>query len=194
MREQPPAEQAKLWGRCDNMLLRLDGNLYGRSTAGSAYSDELEELLCVELKETGRCDFRRGVKDPCVYRCLKTGIVVARHISTMTAALPDRFLNEDLCTLCEITTGPLGRCFRRGLRRDQDPACRVHLDGVRSETGPSSSVRWRGRRRREPEPFTMGTGATAAAQTSVSGEAVAYLDIPPNPGIGGGASCPIGNP
>ena len=83
----------------------------GRRTAGSVYSDELEELLCVKLKETGRYDFRRGVKDPCVYRCLiKTGIVVVHHIDdgrcAGDAAALNRLFDEDLCAHCEITTGP----------------------------------------------------------------------------------------
>ena len=46
VREHPPAEQAALWRQFDDMLFRLDGNLYGRRTAGSVYRDELEELLC----------------------------------------------------------------------------------------------------------------------------------------------------
>ncbi|CAE7434553.1 PARP6, partial [Symbiodinium sp. KB8] len=62
VREQPPAHQARLWGQFNEMLFRLDGNLYGRRTAGSVYRDELEEVLCVKLKETGRYDFKRGVK------------------------------------------------------------------------------------------------------------------------------------
>ena len=111
VREQPPAQQARLWGQFSEMLFRLDGNLYGRRTAGSVYRDELEEVLCVKLKETGRYDFRRGVKDPCVYRCLKTGIVVVHHIDdgrcAGNAASLNKLLDEDLAAHCEITTGPL---------------------------------------------------------------------------------------
>ena len=111
VREQPPAEQARLWGQFNEMLFRLDGNLYGRRTAGSVYRDELEEVLCVKLKETGRYDFKRGVKDPCVYRCLKTGIVVVHHIDdgrcAGDAASLNKLLDEDLAAHCEITTGPL---------------------------------------------------------------------------------------
>ncbi|CAE7413014.1 RE1 [Symbiodinium sp. CCMP2592] len=111
VRAQPPEQQPNLWESFDQMLFRLDGNLYGRRTAGSVYRDELEELLCVKLKETGRYDFRRGVKDPCVYRRLKTGIVIVHHIDdgrcAGDAAALDRLLDEDLCAHCEITTGPL---------------------------------------------------------------------------------------
>ena len=111
VREQPPAQQPRLWGQFSEMLFRLDGNLYGRRTAGSVYRDELEEVLCVKLKETGRYDFRRGVKDPCVYRCLKTGIVVVHHIDdgrcAGNAASLNKLLDEDLAAHCEITTGPL---------------------------------------------------------------------------------------
>ena len=111
VREQPPAQQARLWGQFSEMLFRLDSNLYGRRTAGSVYRDELEEVLCVKLKETGRYDFRRGVKDPCVYRCLKTGIVVVHHIDdgrcAGNAASLNKLLDEDLAAHCEITTGPL---------------------------------------------------------------------------------------
>ncbi|CAE7501560.1 PARP6, partial [Symbiodinium sp. KB8] len=107
VREQPPADQARLWGQFNEMLFRLDGNLYGRRTAGSVYRDELEEVLCVKLKETGRYDFKRGVKDPCVYRCLKTGIVVVHHIDDGDAASLNKLLDEDLAAHCEITTGPL---------------------------------------------------------------------------------------
>ena len=111
VREQPPADQTRLWGQFNEMLFRLDGNLYGRRTAGSVYRDELEEVLCVKLKETGRYDFKRGVKDPCVYRCLKTGIVVVHHIDdgrcAGDAASLNKLLDEDLTAHCEITTGPL---------------------------------------------------------------------------------------
>ncbi|CAE7521947.1 RE1 [Symbiodinium sp. CCMP2592] len=85
VRAQPPAQQPELWESFDQMLFRLDGNLYGRRTAGSVYRDELEELLCVKLKETGRYDFR----------------------CAGDAAALDRLLDEDLCAHCEITTGPL---------------------------------------------------------------------------------------
>ena len=65
----------------------------------------------VKLKETGRYDFKRGVKDPCVYRCLKTGIVVVHHIDdgrcAGDATSLNKLLDEDLAAHCEITTGPL---------------------------------------------------------------------------------------
>ncbi|CAE7530574.1 RE1 [Symbiodinium natans] len=115
VREQPPSEQSKLRGQFADifadMLFRLDGNLYGRRTAGSVYRDELEELLCHKLSQTGRYAFKRGVKDPCIYRCMKTGIIVVHHIDdgrcAGNAALLNTFLDEDMCSHCEITTGPL---------------------------------------------------------------------------------------
>ncbi|CAE7807065.1 unnamed protein product [Symbiodinium sp. CCMP2592] len=102
VRAQPPAQQPELWESFDQMLFRLDGNLYGRRTAGSVYRDELEELLCVKVW---------GRTHGCVYRCLKTGIVIVHHIDdgrcAGDAAALDRLLDEDLCAHCEITTGPL---------------------------------------------------------------------------------------
>ena len=59
----------------------------------------------------GRYDFRRGVKDPCVYLCLKTGLTVVHHIDdgrcARKTALLDKLLDEDLPHHCEITSGPL---------------------------------------------------------------------------------------
>ena len=52
------------------------------------------------VKETGRYDFCRGVKDPCVCLCLKTGLTVVHHIDdgrcAGKTALLDKLLDEDL--------------------------------------------------------------------------------------------------
>ena len=35
VQELPPAQQSQLWGEFDNMLFRLDGNLFGRRAKDS---------------------------------------------------------------------------------------------------------------------------------------------------------------
>ena len=77
----------------------------------SVYTDELEDIPCPRLKETGKHDFQRGVKDPSVYRCIKTGTVAVRHIGGArcvgSIALLNRFIVKDVQENCETTTGPL---------------------------------------------------------------------------------------
>ena len=83
VRELPPAQRIPF----EDVVFRLDRNLYGRRAAGSVYRDELEEILCG------------------VYLCLKTGLTVVHHIDdgrcAGKAALLDKLLDEDL------TSGPL---------------------------------------------------------------------------------------
>ena len=43
-----------------NFVFRVDGNPYGRRTAGSVYRDELEEVLTGKLSQ--EYDFQRGTK------------------------------------------------------------------------------------------------------------------------------------
>ena len=95
----------------EDLVSRLDGDLCGRRVAGSVYPDELEEIFRGKFKETGRYDFRRGVKDPSVYLCLKTGLAVVHHIDDGRCAgktsLLDKLPDEDLLQHCEIISGPL---------------------------------------------------------------------------------------
>ena len=52
VRDLPPAQRIPF----EDLVFRLDGNLYSRRTAGLVYQDELEEILCGKVKETGRYD------------------------------------------------------------------------------------------------------------------------------------------
>ena len=105
----PPADRSYYQHRFRNVLFRLDGNLYGRRTAGSVYRDELEEIG----KFTKRFQFERGVKDPCVFRCKKTHVVLIHHINDVRAAEPDKHLSflfdEEFLRHCEVQTRELER-------------------------------------------------------------------------------------
>ena len=79
LRTIAPADQARYRHRFKDVLFRLDGNLYGRRTAGSVYRNELEEILVNKL-DKNKFQFVCGVKDPTIFRCLKTGLVVIHHI------------------------------------------------------------------------------------------------------------------
>ena len=60
---QPAKEQAWLRDHFRDFVFRVDGNLYGRRTAGSVYRDELEEVLTGKLSQ--EYDFQRaGHKGP----------------------------------------------------------------------------------------------------------------------------------
>ena len=64
--QQPwtPAQIAEAKAPFADSLFRLEGNPYGRRTAGSVYRDELEDILCTKPKP--EFEFKRGVRDPCV--------------------------------------------------------------------------------------------------------------------------------
>ena len=87
------------------MLFRFDGNLYGRGTAGSVYRNELEEILVNKL-DKNKFQFVRGVKDPTIFRCLKTGLIVIHHIDNFRGAGPDKWLDmlydEEPPKFCEV--------------------------------------------------------------------------------------------
>ena len=87
----PPADRSRYQHRFRDVLFRLDGNLYGRRTAGSVYRDELEEIMIGKF--TKRFQFERGVKDTCVFRCKKTHVVLIHHIDDIRAAGPEEHLN-----------------------------------------------------------------------------------------------------
>lgn len=109
VRGYPPEEQKQMLEDFKSYLFRLDGNLYGRRTAGSVYRDEWEDILVNKLK--GPFAFRRGVKDPCVYFCEKTGIVVVHHVDDVRCAGPtaelNRLIDVEIPKHCEIQSGPL---------------------------------------------------------------------------------------
>ena len=92
------------------MCFRLDGNLYGRRTAGSVYRNELEEIVCSRV-DPQRYAFVRGQKDPCIFRCTKTGIVLLHHVDDIRAAGPSEALahlfEQELPRHCEVQAGEL---------------------------------------------------------------------------------------
>ena len=68
---------------CRGVLFRIDGNLYGRRTAGATYRNELEGIICEALNtdEAGfQFEFVRGDTDSTVYRCAKTRCVLLHHV------------------------------------------------------------------------------------------------------------------
>ena len=59
--------------------LKVIGNLYGRRTAAATYRDELEEVIVGKLSHRGYA-FTRGIKEPCLYKCSNTGIMILHHV------------------------------------------------------------------------------------------------------------------
>ena len=92
------------------LFFRLDGNLYGRRTAGSVYRNELEEILCSKV-DPQRYSFSRGEKDPCVFRCDKSGIILIHHIDDIRMAGPKEAVNHlvevEMPKHCEVQAGEL---------------------------------------------------------------------------------------
>ena len=92
------------------LFFRLDGNLYGRRTAGSVYRNELEEILCSKV-DPQRYFFSRGEKDPCVFRCDKSGIILIHHIDDIRMAGPKEAVNHlvevEMPKHCEVQAGEL---------------------------------------------------------------------------------------
>ena len=109
VKAQPVGMQAKMLQDFSRYVFRLDGNLYGRRTAGSVYRDELEQILCDRLAP--EFQFKRGVKHPCVYRCEKSQVVLVHHIDDVRCAGPtatlNRLIDELIPKFCEIQSGPL---------------------------------------------------------------------------------------
>ncbi|CAE7208532.1 unnamed protein product [Symbiodinium sp. CCMP2592] len=107
--EQPVKDQQWYRDHFREFVFRVDGNLYGRRTAGSVYRDELEEVLTGKLAKD--YDFQRGVKDPCVYLDRRSGLILLHHIDDIRVAGPKaavlKFTEVDLPTHCEITVGEL---------------------------------------------------------------------------------------
>ena len=106
----PAGEKAKYKECFKEMYFRLDGNLYGRRTAGSVYRNELEAIICEKI-DPQRYQFQRGVKDPCVFRCLKTGVILVHHVDDIRAAGPADVLadlfEKEFPKYCEVQAGEL---------------------------------------------------------------------------------------
>ncbi|CAE7561497.1 unnamed protein product [Symbiodinium natans] len=62
----------------ESVLWQVDGNLYGRQSAAAQYRDRLETILTKELPK-GVYQFHRGTLDACVFRCVRTGIVLIHN-------------------------------------------------------------------------------------------------------------------
>ncbi|CAE7837865.1 unnamed protein product [Symbiodinium sp. CCMP2592] len=107
--EQPAKDQQWYRDHFRDFVFRVDGNLYGRRTAGSVYRDELEEVLTGKLSKD--YDFQRGVKDPCVFLDRRSGLILLHHIDDIPVAGPKaavlKFTEVDLPAHCEITVGEL---------------------------------------------------------------------------------------
>ena len=105
-----PEEKAFYEHAFKDVYFRLDGNLYGRRTAGSVYRNELEEILCGRV-DAKRYSFTRGEKDPCVFRRQKSGIILIHHIDDIRLAGPkaavNHFVDKEMPKHCEIQAGQL---------------------------------------------------------------------------------------
>ena len=84
-----PAELQAYFLGCEtrDVMWRVDGNLYGRRTAGATYRHELQEILTVGLACKG-FEFQIGVKDPTTYRCNKSEIRLLHHIDDFRSTGP----------------------------------------------------------------------------------------------------------
>ena len=106
----PAGEKAKYKDSFKEMYFPLDGNLYGRRTAGSVYRNELEGIICERI-DPQRYQFQRGVKDPCLFRCLKTGVILVHHVDDIRAAGPAEvladFFEKEFPKYCEVQAGEL---------------------------------------------------------------------------------------
>ncbi|CAE8740486.1 unnamed protein product, partial [Polarella glacialis] len=103
------ATRKDFWKLC--VVWRLDGNLYGRRTAGAVYRHELEEILTNRLKDQGYA-FVRGQKDPTTYSCQITQIWLLRRIDNFRATGPPEallklFRDEGLAKHLDLKRGDL---------------------------------------------------------------------------------------
>ena len=109
----PPHEVARRLKSFPAYMFRLDGNLYGRRTAGSVYRDEFEEILVEKMKPTF-C-FVRGKHDPCTYHCSSSSssskVTLIHHVDDVRCSGPasalNRLIDVELPKHCEIQAGPL---------------------------------------------------------------------------------------
>ncbi|CAE7209052.1 lgrA, partial [Symbiodinium natans] len=77
----------------ESVLWQVDGNLYGRQSAAAQYRDRLETILTKELPK-GVYQFHRGTLDACVFRCVRTGIVLIHHIDDFDVCGPAELLDD----------------------------------------------------------------------------------------------------
>ena len=77
----------------ESVLWQIDGNLYGRQSAAAQYRDRLETILTKELPK-GVYQFHRGTLDACVFRCVRTGIVLIHHIDDFDVCGPAELLDD----------------------------------------------------------------------------------------------------
>ena len=143
-----PADQAKYRHRFKDLLFRLDGNLYGRRPTGSVFRNELEDILLNKLDKK-RYHFVRGEKDPTVYRCTKSGVVIVHHIDDFRGTGPDDALDYlydvELPKYCEVQSGELERVgtvvevLNRTKIRLEDAiltqADKVHVENIKNALG-----------------------------------------------------------
>ena len=106
----PPHEVARRLKSFPAYMFRLDGNLYGRRTAGSVYRDELEEILVEKMKPTF-C-FVRGKHDPCTYHCSSSKVTLVHHVDDVRCSGPasalNRLIDVELPKHCENLLKPKG--------------------------------------------------------------------------------------
>ena len=79
---------------------------------GSVYRNEVAEILVNRL-DPDTFQFARGQKDPTVFRCSKTGVILIHHIDDIRAAGPTdslaRLFEKEFPKHCEIQCGELER-------------------------------------------------------------------------------------
>ena len=127
LEEVNPADRQWYKDRFKEMCFRLDGNLYGRRTAGSVYRNELEEIVCSRV-DPQRYAFARGQKDPCIFRCTKTGIVLLHHVDDIRAAGPSEALAHLSKQLNLLETTPLSEEEAKRYRSAVGSAIYLSLD------------------------------------------------------------------
>lgn len=75
----------------------IDGNLYGRRTAGATYRNELESIICETFKtdEAGfQFQFVRGDTDSTIYRCARARGVLLHHVDDDRVFRPTNHLTK----------------------------------------------------------------------------------------------------
>ena len=84
LQTQTRAIQASYPNGMDSALMVVQGNLYGRRTAGAVFRDELEEIL-VNLPGL---KLIRGTRDACVYYDSSTKLLLLHHVDDVRVAGP----------------------------------------------------------------------------------------------------------
>ena len=105
-----------------DVVIRLEGNLYGRRPAGATFRDEFEQVMVGELAEHGY-QFERGKLDPCVYTCKKSDVTVVHHVDDTGATGPEADLDY-----LHNKTG-LGAYLDMKIGKSEGPGTVVHRPG-----------------------------------------------------------------